>query len=263
MINFTSTACCVCTKCGVKTRFCLITAEVFRIKFEAYYLQIDLLHLYCWHRESLAMKHETCDDLSPNIALPPAKQVDTSAASRDTWVSMFAMLTISGVDISMCAERLGKPVTVLSNLFATTPFQDLLKSIARETGKDAAVSLLKASAVDSVTAIIKLRDSSSSDSVKLRAATTLLTWNYFHQKSDKLPQGDNAVHDALRKSGLDVNTAVDQELARLIESNPVLKSHPLLSSLNAPDVREGVSLEGGGSREVRPAGYKGSPRDEG
>ena len=29
----------------MKTRFCLITAEVSRIKFEAYYLQIDLLHL--------------------------------------------------------------------------------------------------------------------------------------------------------------------------------------------------------------------------
>ena len=191
----------------------------------------------------LIMPSTQIDELSPSIVLP-AKQVDASLASRDEWVSTFALLTISGVDINMCAERLKKPVNVLQQLFATVPFQSLLKSIANETGRDAAVSLLKSTAVDSVMKIIKLRDTAKSEQIQLRAATTLLTWNYFHQKSESLPQGDETVRNALKKSGLDVNDSVDKELQRLIDNSPTLKAHPMLKAFS----RERVLPEADGGK---------------
>ncbi len=185
------------------------------------------------------------DDTPPSL---PSKQVSPAAASSDSWVTSFAMLTLSGVGLEMSAERLGKPMAVLKSLYSTVQFQSLLKDIASETGKDAAVALLRSSAVDNVMTMIKLRDTASSETVRLRAASQLLSWNYFHQRSDALPSDKSAIHDALRKSGLDIHDSVDRELERLIVNNPVLRAKPLLASLlpetaPASQVRTGVSPE--------------------
>ena len=171
---------------------------------------------------------DLADEL-PSGPLP--KLVSPAAASSDQWVTTFAMLTLSGVGLDMSAERLGKPKQVLEQLFKTPSFQTLLKSVATETGKDAAVALLKSSAVDNVLTMINLRDRASSEHIRLRAASQLLQWNYFHQKSDDLQKDTSAVHDALRKSGLDVDSSLDRELERIIRSSPVLLANPLLASL--------------------------------
>lgn len=176
----------------------------------------------------------------------PAKSVEKTAAGADTWVTTFAMLTLSGVGLEMSAERLGKPLNVLKALFETVQFQSLLKNIALETGKDAAVALLKSSAVDNVLTMIKLRDSAQSETVRLKSASQLLQWNYFHQNSSSLPEGTSVIHDALRKSGLDVNDSVDRELERLVKNSPVLLSKPLLASLIAP--KHPTSPTEGGAR---------------
>lgn len=203
--------------------------------------------------ENIAKRSQLrADSVEDLFVQPPA----TGGASKDSWVTTFAMLLLSGVGIEMCAERLGKPRNVLSSLLNQGSFQTMLQSMAKETGKDAATSLLRSTAVDSVLAIVKLRDNSQSDSIKLNAAKTLMTWNFFHNRSDKLPTDPNAVHDALRRSGLELTDAIDKEIERLVQGSPVLKSNPLLASLvdKPEDLRAGVLPEGAGGRKPRALG---------
>lgn len=169
-------------------------------------------------------------DMTKVSLVPPAKEVSAAAASRDAWVTTFAMMLLSGVGIELCAERLGKQKSVLVSIQQTENFKSLLEQIARETDRDAAAELIRSAAVDSVMAMIKLRDTAKNEQVRLKAAMTLVGWNFFSREG-ALPSQPSAVADAMKKRGHDVSTSVDDEITALIKNSPNLRTNPLLAGL--------------------------------
>jgi hypothetical protein len=172
------------------------------------------------------------DDLF-SASTPPSEvpALPAQKAGGDEWLTTFAMLTLSGVGVEMAAERLKKPRVVLEQMLQQPMFKGLLQQLAAETGKDAAVTLIRSAAVDSVLKLIKLRDSAQSEKLQFESAKLLTMMNFFPSGKKELPKDAEGVADAIRKSGGHVEAGIDAELERLVKNSPNLRNHPLLAPL--------------------------------
>lgn len=137
------------------------------------------------------------------------------------WMKAFAIMQVSGVSMTSCAERLGRPLSVLKNVYSSGAFQKMLLDYAKETETDAATNMVKASAVDAVMVMTGLL-TSLNENIRLRAASKIMDI-VFTDKFLKLTNDKSTLADALEKHGGNVEAASMAEIMRHLEQDPTLK----------------------------------------
>lgn len=166
---------------------------------------------------------------SPIVMIPTTPKVSSE------WFQSFALLVATGGSINMCAQRLGKPIVVLEKAFAMPEFQELVKSIAKESAGDASTQMVRGSAIDSVMTLIEIRDNKTNGPA-IRSKVAMYLLDRVHGvKKDGIGQSGNDLSDTLSKyADQDLHTSIDAEIKRYLDNNPDLRPPKAAVTAAAP-----------------------------
>lgn len=150
----------------------------------------------------------------------PAEIKDRLAKTLpEAWVQSFALLLASGsCSIEAAAQRLGKPVRVLTNLLKLTEFTELVQSLAGEMKKDVAVDLLRSCGVDSVLFLVRtMQDERHLIKDRITCAQTLLKYRMSERLIGEMKK-NSEITDTISKHG-NLEKGINAELQRLLTNN--------------------------------------------
>ena len=158
------------------------------------------------------------------IALDPPTPVSPASGGDSQWLNVLASLLANGVSVEMAATRLGKPLRVVKSAMQMTEFKKLIDDIAKENEADTGMRLLQGTLLDSTLTLIRMRDDpGTSDTIKFRVCEFLIK-SVIGTDKRGLGALSNPVAEVVKRAGGDLEKGLDDEISRMIENNPVLKS---------------------------------------
>jgi hypothetical protein len=89
------------------------------------------------------------------------------------WQRLAALMFVNGESFDVIARELSQPESEISAFITSPRGKDLIKIIIG-TSDDRLASMLEAAAIDSILSLVKIRDTSSSDSARVSAACQIL-----------------------------------------------------------------------------------------
>jgi len=166
----------------------------------------------------------------------PHASATRDVVSDSQWLNVLATLLANGVSVEMAASRLGKPLRVVNSAMQMPEFKRQIADLSKENEADTGMRLLQGTLLDSTLTLIRMRDNpDTADSIKFRVCEFLIR---MVAGTDKRGLGalSNPVAEAVKRSGGDLEKGLDDEISRMIENNPVLKSR--MTNLNLSGAKE-------------------------
>lgn len=179
-----------------------------------------------------------------------------ASPERQPWFKTFVLTFAATGDLTNCAQALGQPKALLVRAMQVPEFDKMLRAAVQEQSSEASAKLLRGTRLDSILTLIKLRDDDKiRPDLRAKICFWFLTVNIgTNAQKAGLGDAEGDLSELLKRSGGDIQKGIDDDIKRLLRSNPALAN--LVTDAVRPtpaNVSEPEANWQGPTRDVRPA----------